>query len=259
MSGRFDSHIHLFEHGYSGDRPAGAELADYLALRREHGIDRALVVGYEGDPAYEGNNDHIVDLAVEHPWIHPVLYLAETARRLPDAVRAGRADGVSLYPTRRVAAELWDELDGLGAVVSVNVPADRADLIRDAVHVERAAVLVSHLGLPGAAGAAGDPLQDRLRAILDLAVNPRIFVKLSGLYAIDPCFPHAGARAAFELIADAFGLDRLCWGSDFSPVLGAVSAEEAMTLPDWVAGQLRTSERDAVLGGNLHRLMGGAG
>jgi predicted TIM-barrel fold metal-dependent hydrolase len=259
VSGRFDSHIHLFEHGYSGDRPAGAELADYLALRQVHGIDRALVVGYEGEPAYAGNNDHILRLAVDHPWIHPVLYLAETARRLPDAVRSGSAAGVSLYPTRPVATELWDEIDSVAAVVSVNVPAHRADLIRDAVHVERAGVLVSHLGLPGAAGTPGDPLRDRLRTILDLAVNPRIFVKLSGLYAIDPRFPHAGARAAFELIAEAFGLERLCWGSDFSPALDVVSTEQAMTLPEWVAGQLRASERDAVLGGNLRRLLGGLG
>lgn len=254
MTARFDSHIHLFERGYRDDRPAGAELADYLALRAEHGIDRALVVGYEGEAAFAGNNDHILSLAAEHPWIHPVLYLPDTVWHLPDAVRAGRAVGVSLYPTRPVAAELWRELDDIGALASVNVQADHADFIGGARDITRAGVLVSHLGLPGAGD--GDQLRHRLGPILGLAVNPRIFVKLSGLYAIDPRFPHAGARAAFELIADAFGVERLCWGSDFSPALDVVSADEAIALPGWIAESLQPSERDALLGGNLDRLLG---
>ena len=41
-----DSHIHLFEYGFSGDQNKDFELINYLNIRECFGIDRALVVGY---------------------------------------------------------------------------------------------------------------------------------------------------------------------------------------------------------------------
>ena len=59
--------MHLFADGYVGVRgssPAGGdELAAYDAFRQQHGIERALLLGYEGEPPYRGNNAHVLALA----------------------------------------------------------------------------------------------------------------------------------------------------------------------------------------------------
>ena len=58
-----DAHLHLFRNGYAGlTGPSGVhrdELGLYEALRKRHRIDAGLVVGYEGDPRYRGNNDDV--------------------------------------------------------------------------------------------------------------------------------------------------------------------------------------------------------
>ena len=54
QAGLLDAHIHLFEQGWGGKGPADADLTAYLELRRRYGIDRALVVGYEGEVSYAG-------------------------------------------------------------------------------------------------------------------------------------------------------------------------------------------------------------
>ena len=77
---RADSHLHLFKEslaGVLGGSPAcGDELFVYERLRSHHGIERALVIGYEGEPRYAGNNDYVLSLAATRHWIAPLVYLS---------------------------------------------------------------------------------------------------------------------------------------------------------------------------------------
>ena len=268
---RIDSHIHLFEHGYAGDRQAGAELADYQLLRKRHGIDKALVVGFEGDARFSGNSGYVLNLARDHDWILPLspLDLANASADSVDEVVAAGAAGFSLYlgadPTLagQAPAEVWRAIDRHGSVLSVNAaPAALAGFGAVLEQLPGSAVLISHLGLPGPAPvnrADGIRPQSqaptRMSALTELARYPRVSVKLSGLYAIDPEFPHALAEADVHAALEAFGAARLVWGSDYSPGLDTVTADELFAIPDWITSQLSADELEKVIGDTLQRIL----
>lgn len=262
MSARFDSHIHLFETGYSGEREPGAELAHYETLRAEHGIDDALVVAYEGDQRFHGNNDYVLGLGEQLDWVTPLLYL-DAGRPLSAAAAEAALDsgaaGFSLYlgdDGARFDAfddELWALLSSRSALLSVNATprgvAGASDRMRALGDVR---VLVSHLGLPAADGGEAAPNG----ALLGLGTAESVAVKFSGLYAIDPVAPHHGARATTMALVEAFGVERLLWGSDFAPGLDVVRAEELFAIPPWLSEQLTSAESSLLLGGNLRTLCG---
>jgi L-fuconolactonase len=94
---------------------------------------------------------------------------------------------------------------------------------------------------------------------LALESSERVGVKLSGLYSISTpahAYPHTVARPFVEVLVDRFGAKRLYWGSDFSPALDYVSFAQTI---DAVAGMpWSRTERSAVMGGNLRRLVSSA-
>ncbi len=73
-----DSHIHLFRGGFHETYDArfarNDELSLYESLRAVHRIERALVVGYEGDAQFEGNNRDLAKWAKERAWMAPLAY-----------------------------------------------------------------------------------------------------------------------------------------------------------------------------------------
>lgn len=81
MAKRADAHIHLFERGYQGDsfarRPGVSldEAALYESFMADHGIEAALVVGYEGQPWCSNNNDFLAQMKSEGPWIRPTAFI----------------------------------------------------------------------------------------------------------------------------------------------------------------------------------------
>lgn len=272
---RADAHLHLFRTGFEGIRgtsPAGGdELTVYDEHRRRHGIEAGLVVGYEGEPRYAGNNADILGWSRTRPWLVPLRFVPADARPDPGWLRElldqGYA-GVSLY---LLGAEAGTEFAGwaggcrrvLGerrAFVSLNArPAATAVLGTAVAELEGATVLFSHLGLPGRVGASPSAAEaaERLAPLIGLAAHQHVMAKFSGLYAIcdwgdDRC-PHVHAQPFVDALAEAFGPRRIVWGSDFSPALDYVSFEQATDTR--LLHRLSAAEIDAVMGGTLLRLV----
>lgn len=272
-----DAHLHLFRDGHHARYGRGwaegvDDLARYEALRREHGIDLGLVVGYEGSAEFAGNNDHLAEWTRSHEWMTPLWYLpcaqAPAEAALRDVWERGFV-GLSLYVTSpREASEIADcpqhvtaSLRQHQAVVSINAGLDCVGgLMPFLSALEGCVVLFSHLGLPGPH--ASHPSQvaaaRRLRPLLGAAKLPHVGVKLSALYAISQPshdYPHPQALPFVELLAEAFGSQRLYWGSDYSPCLEHVSF--AQTIDAVAAYPWSPTERQAVLGGNLRAALRG--
>jgi predicted TIM-barrel fold metal-dependent hydrolase len=271
---RADAHLHLFADGYPGRygrSPAGGdELAVYQGLRREHGIDRALVIGYEGEPRFAGNNEHLARLAAAHAWIAAVAYVPPGGPGGAGGAEAWLSSGfvgVAAYLPDHAAADEFagwvareaPALTRAAALVSLNAtPTATARLGPALAALDGCTVLFSHLGLPGAQTEAPtcDAAQEILAPLTKMARLPHVGVKVSGLYAVSQPshgFPHDAARPFVDLLLDRFGPGRLYWGSDFSPSLDHVSFAQA-TDPVGL-GELATEERDAVFGGNLLRAL----
>lgn len=257
-----DAHIHLFRHGFWRDRasPLGtvSDLAAYAALRQQYGIGHALVVGYQGDGIDPDNNAHIARLAAAHDWITPLAYLDATAT--PEAVTRhlanGHCGGVLFLPDAAAVArlahwstEIWSLLSARRALVSINAqPAAIARLAPVIAMAPKAQFLFAHLGLPGPQG--------DIAALLDLIRMGNVGVKLSGLYAVDPRPPHVAAWEVLETLMMQVPAHHLHWGSDFSPVLGAVPFAETLKIPGLAA--LPRADVATIMGDGLMAKIGAA-
>lgn len=270
-----DAHIHLFQNGFRGRygiSPAGTdEVAAYQRLRTGHGIGRALVVGYEGETAYRGNNRYLAGLAAEHDWVVALAYSPAggpvTLDGLNPPGRGGFA-GISVYLPDQAAAHQFadwdksivDELNRRGALISLNATQEALAVLPPALAaLGGCPVLVSHLGLPGRyrTPPTVDEAAHRLAPLIALAALTHVHVKVSGLYAIsEPAhgYPHHAAVPFLRLLLQTFGPRRLCWGSDFPPALDQVSFAQTLDATDLL--DLSPAERADVNGGNLNRLLG---
>ena len=268
-----DSHLHLFSDGYRGLYGRSLLRPDvevYEQLRAIHGIERGLVVGYQGEGIDTDNNIYVRSLAAKRSWMATVAHI--DARTIPSAqaVSSLLADGhvgVALYveesrsakTTASWPAAVWHVLNERRAIISLNVSLDFISVFASIVRENPDCVfLVSHMGMPGSYKTAPAPskVTERLAALLRLATMHNILVKISGLYAFsDPTYdyPHHAAAPFVQAILERFGPERCLWGSDFSPALDHVSFAQTVSNP-WLDG-LGESERANVMGKNLIALL----
>jgi len=266
-----DSHIHLFRDGYTSRYGTAFarddEVALYEAFRSVHNIGPALVIGYEGDERFAGNNRYIAECSRQRPWVRPLQFRAidnpPSLREEADGAYLGIAlyamteeDSLALCRWPREAIEL---LNARNSIVNLNArPEALAAIGPFAKRLGDCAILVSHLGLPGAyrMPPTAEAAFARLGPLRELGKLSHVGVKISGLYAVsNPAhdYPHHSAYPFLNVLILEFGADRLYWGSDFSPALEHVSfAQTIDTIP-----RLGWSEDDmeAIMGGNLRRLL----
>jgi L-fuconolactonase len=265
-----DAHVHFFRSGYRGryGRPSsgGQDVEVYLSLMREHGIGLALAVGYEGDRQYRTNNAYLTRLAGQRDWIVPLAYTPADKPASP----GGSFLGVAIYVPNAAAATAfarWPEqtiadLAARSSIVSINAVPEALTVAADSIRrLAGCQVLISHLGLPGRfeQTPSRSEVASALKPLLSLSRHTHVGVKLSGLYALSSpmhAYPHLPARPFIDRIVDAFGTERLCWGSDFSPALDYVSFAQTVHAVSDLAWSDR--ERSAVMGGNLRRLVAAA-
>ncbi len=219
-----DSHAHIFRRGmnwaegrrYTPDYEAPLDL--YLKQLDEIGIDRGVLV----QPSFLGTDNAYVTegiaatggrlrgIAVVDPGITP----AELAR-LDRAGIVGMRLNLLGRPLPDFAREPWPallaEVVRLGWQVEIQRAAsDLADLVPPLLDFDLSVVL-DHFTLPSPDLGVEDP---GFRRLLTLGGSRRIWVKLSAPYRSGPK-GEAIALAAYPLLRDAFGLDRLIWGSDW--------------------------------------------
>ncbi len=263
-----DAHLHLFRRGYA-DRygPAWAHRSEvelYESFRREHEIERGLVIGYEGQPKFRCNNRDVAAWARKHSWITPLAFLPVTtppSLKLLEARFRQSFAGMALYVlTARDAERLnhWPSsafqwLNQHRQIFSLNArPEALAHFQPFLAKLDQCPTLISHLGLPGRY--ATPPSRREARKILQplrsLAKLPHVGVKLSALYAISQpshAYPHRSAHPFIRQLYDDFGPKRLYWGSDFSPALEHVSFSQtidALFQFGWPAADLQRIMHD---------------
>ena len=269
-----DAHMHLFRGGYA-ERYGSAwanrdEVALYEALRRAHGIERSLVIGYEGQPKFRGNNRDLASWAKSHPWITPLTFqpvaLLPTLIHLSGLCRQGFV-GLSLYAMSSDDVECLDRwpssvkqrLNQQRSIVSLNTrPESLRQLEPFLAQLDQCTILISHLGSPGRFTTPPSRREAKriLQPLRSLAGLPQVGVKISGLYAISQpshAYPHLSARPLIQQLYDDFGPARLYWGSDFSPALEHVSF--AQTIDPLLAFGWSPNDLRRVMHDNLMRVI----
>ena len=235
-----DSHIHLFRDGYKSSQID--ELNVYKELMKEFAISSALVIGYEGSTWAEGNNEYLSSILPANPWMHCLGYV-----RLSDLDQAsllsleGRGfEGISLYIDTEldqkgllaVEGSTWNWLVSKKWIISIN---SRSHLWRlwEGILEEfpDLILLISHLGMPknDIDSPALIDLQIHFDPIARLMRFENVYLKISGLYALEPTtpvYPYISLNPYLAHVFSHFNPGRLTWGSDFFPAMASVNLRE---------------------------------
>lgn len=271
-----DSHLHFFSPGFLETLPeacrriAPDEVSFYDGLRQAHNIHTALVVGYEGNPAFAGNNDYLATLVNQYDWIKPVAYCRPAGLTLDQIKKfsSQKFIGLCFYlfgeheaTLPLVPDEIWQWLSEQQALVSVNARGQTWALWRPILDRHpQLRLLISHMGLPGRWSTPLTPEQARtaLSTVLPLASYPNTHVKASAFYALsDPMYdyPHPQTLPVLDALADAFGIRRIMWGSDYSPSLEFVSFRQTLASLDRWTRLNNADDKAAVMGQTLMKLI----
>lgn len=249
-----DSHLHVWSddperYPWAGEGTAEAGTVELLLeTMARHGVHKACIV----QPIhYLFDNRYVADCLARYPTTFAGIAIMD--RRAPDAVEQlerlvrddgfeglrmhlGRADD----PAEWAAPDqdpIWRKAGELGACMLSFGPAAMQPAIEPIVaRHEGVKVILDHLG--GAAVYEEPPLP-QLRKVLGLARYPNVFVKFTPQAAqAAPARAEAGAdgypfpdqHAVYERIYDAFGPQRLLWGTDFPHIFGNIGYRAGLDL-----------------------------
>jgi predicted TIM-barrel fold metal-dependent hydrolase len=253
-----DTHAHVFRRGlqlsatrrYAPDYDV--EIEDYLRQLDAHAVTRGVLV----QPSFLGtDNSFMLKALRQHPgrlrgiaMVPPDIAVPQLQELAASGVVGIRLNLVGLaLPDLR--AEPWPALvrrvADQGWQVEVHREArDLAGLVGPLLEAG-VDVVVDHFGRPDPELGIGDP---GFRYLLSVAASRRVWVKLSGAYRNGSGGRgEAIARAAMPLLRDAFGPERLLWGSDWPHTQFEGSITYAATVSQLEAWLPDPQERSIVL------------
>lgn len=270
---RIDAHQHFWStarRDYGWLSPDDAHLyrdfgpGDLRPLMDGAGIDATILV--QAAPT-EAETAYLLDIADRHDWIGGVVGWTDLAS--PHALRriAALADRPKLVGVRPMLQDMLDPAwinrpparPGLHALATYGLVLDalvRPHQIYGITAVARAfpslTIVIDHGAKP--AIGADDPAQ-WLSDMRAAAAHPNVHVKLSGLLTEAP--PGAGAEALrpyVEPLLEAFGTERMLWGSDWPVLTLAADYAHWCSITGELLAGLDPQSRSAILGGNAARI-----
>ncbi len=282
-----DAQVHTYERDHPG-RPwdpafgrgggpvmeAARKHAEATAVPRERmvealdatGIDAAVLVAtshygwdngysleaaemYPGRFAVVGRVDHTredVDEAVQEWRAHPAA-VGLRVIVVSDAVRDQLRDGAY---ARLLAACQRHEVP-----VCVFPPGYLAEVNAIAAAYPDLQLVIDHLGLAQPPLMTPDPDRfQRLPELLDLARHPNIAVKLTAAPTLSlGGFPYRDIWRRARQVLEAFGPERVMWGTDWTRVMDVLTLEQGT---QWITGTdlLSDAEKELVLGRTCKRI-----
>jgi predicted TIM-barrel fold metal-dependent hydrolase len=225
------------------------------------GVDRAVIVqavgpygndnGYVQEVAAASAGRFAVVVAIDSDGDDPAAELARLVDRGNVAgVRVAAFAGDAPWLTDGRGAAIWDAAADRGtnlvvACLAHHVPAV-GELVRSRPDVT---VALDHCAFPDLDG--GLPYR-RAAALFELAALPDVHLKLTTIVLRD-ADGSGDARALVARLVDAFGADRVCWGSDH-PQTYELRYDQMVALARRATDMLDPAARAAVLDTTARRL-----
>ncbi len=235
-----DSHLHLWDPSVLTYRWLEGDLdarfaAEELRADRIQDVEGESAIFVQADPVEKQAIDEVRWIESIAPAAGVVGIVAgarldrkRTLGKHLDALGAfERVVGVRhlLQGERDGFARRADFIEGVGEVAARGLTFDacvRAHQIGDVVFLADAVpdlrIVLDHLGKPaiGTEDAPLRPSAEWIRDLKELAAHPNVYVKLSGLPAESTGMIDEDQMEPFlDVAADAFGEDRMMWGSDW--------------------------------------------
>jgi L-fuconolactonase len=135
----------------------------------------------------------------------------------------------------------------------LTVPAQLPAAIETVRALDELRFVVDHLSKPPIASGELEPWASQIR---ELAAHENVACKLSGMvteadwatWSVDDLRPYA------DVVLEAFGPDRLLFGSDWPVCLLAASYEAVVDAAEQLTAQLGAAEREQIFGGTARRI-----
>ena len=206
----------------------------------EVGVDKAVIV----QPIYYlFDNRYVADCLRRFPGRFAAIGLvdpkaSDAPDRLEKLVREDGFGGLRIHssrldhPSEWAAPDqdpLWRRSKELGTCFIVHGPAANLPHLEPIIgRFPEVPVVLDHIGGAPTNEESPFPL---LSHVLDLARFPKVYVKLTPqAHKSELPFPHADTFPAFRRIYDAFGPQRLMWGTNFPGVMKGVGYGPALEM-----------------------------
>src|SRR5882757_1650867 len=220
-----------------------AETVDFLAIA----ADSELIAGVVGWVDLTATNvaDAVAELRAQ-PGGDKLVGIRHGVQSEPDPDWLARAD-----VQRGLAA-----LAGTGLVYDLlTLPPQLPAALRAVVDVPELTFVLDHLSKPPIAAGDREPWETRIRA---LAARENVVCKLSGMvteadwtqWTVQDLRPYA------DVVLDAFGPDRVMFGSDWPVCTLAASYAQVLDAAAELTEGLTAVERDAIFAGTARRVYG---
>jgi L-fuconolactonase len=273
-----DSHTHAWEQWpYEPPVPdpeSRGRVEQLLWEMDRHGVGQAVIVCARIDHN-PGNNDYAAECVSRYPdrlvqfadvdcsWTD-TYHTPGAAGRLEAAARRYRLKGFTHYLKddhnwfdSSEGAAFFAKAAELRLIASLALgPAWQPALRRLARRFPAVPFLLHHMA--GARVQDGPGLDEVLRS----AEVPNIYLKLSGFHyvsAVSWDFPYPDTHPIIRQLWEHYGPGRLCWGSDYPVVRFHMTYGHALEAFRTHCGFIPEADREAILGGNLQRLLAAAG
>jgi L-fuconolactonase len=250
-----DTHCHIGLHKYE-------PVESLLYHMGAESVSQAVLIQHMG----EYDNQYHVDVLERHAGrFASVMQVPPTDDGTLVRSWAQRGQkGIRLRPTSRSQAAdplaVWRAAADLDLVVSV-LCGPRELLAPEFGQVLTTfpdlRVVIEHLGGVGTQAEPPEPPYDEFRRVLDLARHPALYMKIPGLGEFCPPPPPFAQRPPLAHMAvEAFGPERLMWGSDYPPVSGREGYHNALHGPLELLADLRSGELEWIFGGTASGVWG---
>lgn len=279
-----DSHMHVwsddpvrfpFAHPYDANFTPPRIPASLEILVKEmdgHGIDRCVLV----QTIYHGwDNRYLVHCLKAQPKRFKGQGLIDptdpkVAEKLETWMTKHGLAGVRFSPmyyqgrdawlNARATDAVWQKGAELGAVFNFFIAASQLPKLEDMVKRHpKVKVVIDHVGRVDLE--AKDP-EPEIRNLLALARYPNVWVKISEFASLLPLkkYPFRDAYPVVKRVYDAFGPDRLLWGTGFPGATRAQAdrptVQEELAIIQKEIPFFTAEDRAKILGGNAAKLWG---
>lgn len=200
--------------------PPSFTAEELLAIAGKHGVGRVVLIQHIGYHGYD--NSYMIDMARQHAGRFSIVAaIDENQKRPQDAMRILKKQGVRGFRIRPEGrGDKWLDSDGMAAMwkcaaeenfamCTLLNPPELAAVDRMCAKFPETTVVVDHFGR-----ASGDKPKE-LDALCRLARHENTYVKVSAFYAHDKKQPpYLDLKPKIQRVLNAFGSERLMWGSD---------------------------------------------
>jgi L-fucono-1,5-lactonase len=272
---RIDAHHHVWNLadrdypwlGARGSSPIARDfaIAELAPLAAARGIERTVLVQALETPE---ETRSLLNVAEENDLVGGVVgWVDLTAADVADQLAATRH--AALVGIRHAVQSEddpdWlaraDVLRGLAEVAKAGLvydlltyPHQLPAAVRAVVSVPECRFVLDHLSKPPIASGEIQPWATRIHA---LAAEPNVVCKLSGMVTeASPKWTVEELRPYADIVLDAFGPERVMFGSDWPVCTLAASYEQVVEAAEELTTGLSAAEKEQVFGGTAQRVYG---